>query len=312
MGFLDFLKGVGQVFSALARLIPNFPKFVICLVKLIVISVIHMLLLIPGIDHVVTFLIHLRRYLISLVVKLVFPILMFLFVAIVALIDVILGDFSGNDTLGARMHRILSLFNTCLNDPRGWFTVRRWHRHNRYTRLFGVYPCMSPCFPGYEPEGMSGGMLCKKMSVESPEFCTAAAITRVAEGMPYRPLPFVSVSADDCRTREAAQLSENQKLLVRTVCQQPDEYDNEFLRVPCFERYCAYPSSDDVGPSTCVNLVPYKSRKAPVHQQLVMIVLLLVTGAQFFFTMVTSIRAKQDEFVQLNQSFMQDKLRVDS
>lgn len=310
MGFLDLLKGVGMVFSALARLIPNFPKFVICMIKLIIITNLHMFLSIPGVDYVMTFLIHLLRYLIIVSIRIVFPVLMFLFVAIVALIDVIFGDFSGNDTVGARMHRILSLFNTCLNDPRGWFAIRRWHRHNMYTRLFGVFPCMSPCFSGYEPMPVSGGLLCKKVGLDSPEFCTAAAVTRVAEGMKYKPLPMVSVSSEDCRARESAQLSDNQKLLVQTVCQQPDEYDNEFLRVPCFERYCAYPTSDDVGPSTCANLVPYKSRKPSVNQQLLMIVVLMVAGAQFFFTMVTSIRAKQQEFVLLNQSFMQQQLRV--
>eukprot|EP00873_Tetraselmis_striata_P043786 jgi/Tetstr1/464050/TSEL_008855.t1 len=314
-----FLKGIvkafvtiGKVFAALAKLVTNFPKFLLCMVKLILISLLHMLMIIPGVDIFMTAVIHGVRYLLMVLTRIVFPILMFAFVAIFALVDVLLGDFTGGDTIGARMHRILSLFNTCLNDPRGWFSIRRWHRRNRFTRLFGVYPCMSPCYQGYEPMDMSGGLLCKKIGLDSPEYCTAAAVTRVAEGMKYYPLPAAEVSSPECREREAAQLSENQKILVRTVCQQPDEYENDYLRVPCFERYCAHPTSDETGPSTCVNLVPFKKRQGTGRQRTVMILILVISGSLFFFMMVTSIRAKQDEFVQLNQSFMQEKMRVDA
>eukprot|EP00873_Tetraselmis_striata_P033988 jgi/Tetstr1/454252/TSEL_041171.t1 len=306
---LNFFKGVAEVFSTLAKLLPNFPKFLMCFIKLLVISLVHMLLTIPGVDYVMIVWLNLRAYLLSAAARVIMPVLMFLFVALVALLDVLTADFTGTDTLGVKMHRVLSIFNTCLNDPRGWFSVRRWHRNNRFVRLFGVYPCMAPCYSGYEPAGT--GLVCKRIARDSPEFCTAAAVTRVAEGMPYRPLPSFAVSSDQCVAREAEQLSGNQRLLVRIVCGQPEEYDNEYLRVPCFERYCARPTSDDVGPSTCSELVPYKSRQGPVGNQLLLIFLLLITGSKFFFTMVTSFRSKQLEFEQLSQSFLQDKARVD-
>ena len=290
-GLTSFFKGVADVFNALATLIPNFPKLLICLVKIIVLAVLKLLLLIPGVDYAATAIIHTFPYLLGALVKIVFPVFMFVFVAVVALVDVVLGNLSGGEPLGLRLHRIVALFNTCLNDPRGWFSVRRWHRNNRYSRLLGIAPCMSPCFDGYEPMSASGGLLCQKMSLEAPDFCTAAAVTRVAEGMPYFPVPRAAVSASDCG---GDHLSENQKLLVRLVCQQPDEYDNGFLRVPCFERYCAHPDSKEIGPSTCVNLVPYESKTSAAGQQLLYAVLVVSAGGIFFYTMIESIRAKRD------------------
>jgi len=298
------------VYAALAALIPFFPQAIICTVKVAVIATLHMLLLIPGLDSATTFFLHVGRYLLAAAVKSLFPAILFVGVACVWLVDAGTGKLAGPQNLGSRVHRVLSLFNTCLNDPRGWFSVRRWHRGNRHERLFGVYPCMSPCFRGFEPAPGSGGLLCKRMSLDSPEFCTAAAVTRVAEGLRYRPLPKVAVSDEGCRAREASGLSEHQKLLVRTVCQQPDEFDNAFLRVPCFERYCARPGSEDEGPSTCAGLVPYRRRIPPAKQHVVALVLLLVVGAYYFFSMVTSFRAKQDKYAILSQSFLQEKMRV--
>jgi hypothetical protein len=268
--------------------------------------------MIDPVAYFMTFVVHAVRYLLAVVVKLLVSLFVFFMVSVVAFFDMILGSFTGNrSTLGERAFYIVSLVNTCLNDPRGWFVNRRWHRDNRFARAFGVYPCMTPCFPGYEPMPMSGGLLCKKISRDSPEYCTAAAITRVVEGLPYRPLPSFPISSDDCRWRENDRLSDNQKLLARTVCQQPEEYDNDFLRVPCYERFCANPVAGDTGPSTCENLVPFKSRKADVKGQLVMIGVLLVSGANFFFTTFTSIKSKQEEFKILNDSFLQKQARFD-
>lgn len=309
---IPLLALITALFVTVSAIMPGFGRLLLCFIKLVIVSIAYMLFMLDPLAYAMTFQLHLARYLLAITVKLLVSLFMFLMVAIVAFIDVIIGSFTGSRaTLGVRLFRVLSLFNTCLNDPRGWFATRRWHRDNRFVRAFGVYPCMSPCFRGYEPLPMSGGLLCKKMSIDSPEYCTAAAVTRVAEGLAYRPLPAVAVSSDECRWREADTLSDNQKLLVRTVCEQPDEHDNDFLRVPCYERYCANPTPDDPAPSTCANMVPFKSRRADVKNQLIMIVVLLVAGAQYFFTMVTSIRAKQDEYMLLNQSFMQDKVRVD-
>ena len=309
---IPLLALITVLFVIVSAIMPGFGHLLLCFIKVAVIGLAYMLFTIDPIAYSMTFVVHLVKYLLAVIVKLLVSLLMFLMVAVVAFLDVIIGSFSGDrSTLGVRLFRILSLFNTCLNDPRGWFTMRRWHKDNRFVRAFGIYPCMTPCHAGYEPAPMSGGLTCKKMSLDSPDYCTAAAVTRVAEGMAYRPLPKVEVSSDDCRWREAGTLSENQKLLVQTVCQQPDEYENDFLRVPCYERYCANPVPGDTGPSTCENLVPFKSRGADVKRQLLMIVVLLVVGSQYFFTTVTAIRAKQDEYTQLNQSFVQKQGRFD-
>lgn len=302
---------ISVLFVIVSSIMPGFGHLLFCFIKVVIIGLIYLLFQIDPIAYFWTFIIHLLRYIINITVKLLVSLLMFLMVSIVAFIDVIIGSFSGGKaTLGTKLFYILSLFNTCLNDPRGWFTMRRWHKDNRFTRAFGVYPCMAPCFRGYEPSPMSAGLSCRKISTDSPEYCTAAAVTRIAEGMHYRPLPKFSVSSEECRWRESDTLSDNQKLLVRTVCEQPDEYDNDFVRVPCYERYCANPESG--GPSTCEDMVPFKSRKTGVKNQLLMIIVLMIVGSKYFFTMVTAIRSKQDEFVLLNQSFVQDKTMFDS
>lgn len=293
MGFLDFLKGVGEVFASLARLLPNFPKFVLCFIKLTIVVILNWLIMIPGVNHIVTALLHGSEYLITWIAKTGTMLALFLAVGIVAFIDMFAGQKkkgvpTGNG-LGTRLKSFVNIFTTCLNDPRAWFTVHRWHLSNSVSSLFGVYPCMSPCFRGYQPMTESGGLLCKRADTSTPEFCSAASITRVAEGMPYRPLPGAALSNQNCSHIEAG-LTENQKNLVDTVCTQPGEYDNDFLRAVCFDRYCARPSSDDHGPRACADLVPYKSRIRPVTEQLIFIPVIVVAGAQFYYTMVSSVK----------------------
>jgi hypothetical protein len=303
MGFLDFLKGVGEVFASLARLLPNFPKFVLCFVKLLVVVILNWLIMLPGVNYVITWLLNCVVYLLTVLAKTVAMLCLYLAVGLVAMIDMFGGASGkrkngvpmGNNSLGVRLKGFVALFSTCLEDPRGWFTVQRWHMSNSVSSLFGVYPCMTPCFRGYEPMTESGGLLCTTAQVGTPEFCSAAAITRVAEQMGYRPLPGADLSHSNCSYVENS-LSGNQKSLVDTVCTQPKEYDNGFLRAACFERYCANPSSDDTGPRLCADLVANRTRVVPVEQQLLFIPVLLIAGAHGFYTMVSSLKTKQNEY----------------
>lgn len=298
MGFLDFLKGVGMVFEALAKLVPNFPKLVICMIKLIIISILYMLLSIPGIDILTTVLIHAPRYLLSIIIPVFIPLIIFIFVAIVALFDVILGSMFSGESTGAKMFRVISLFTTCVNDPRGWYRQRVWHRNNRFVRAFGVYPCMTPCFSGYEPSPFSGGMMCKRRDKGTPEYCTAAAVTRVLEGMSYKPAARVAVSSRDCDAFEKERMSDNQAALVRVVCEQPAEHGNDNVRVPCYERYCARPALGEKGPGSCLALVPFDSSSMP-KMHVGIVPLLLFGGCVFFFSMVGSLRGRRVEYSRL-------------
>jgi hypothetical protein len=299
------LKSIGKVFITIGKLFTNFPKMVICFLKLLVIVAIRFILKVPGVNIVYAYAFYGPLYLVQLLVKLAVATFMFAFVALIAFIDVIFGNMTstnngGASSIGARMTRFVMMFTSCFNDPRAWYTTRRWHRGNRYGMFMGVYPCMAPCWAGYEPK--PNGILCGRADPDSPDYCTAAAITRVAEGMSYTPKPGIALSGEDCADIE---MTPNQKNLVRLVCQQPEEYDNNFLRVACFERYCARPSDSDYGPSTCKSLVPYHNRRGSVNNQLAMMFLFLAGGACFFFTMSSALRTKQDEFVILSRSYVQ-------
>ena len=313
---LGFFKGVFEVFGSLARLIPNFPKFVLCFIKLTVISLLHMLLLLPGVSHLTAFLMNLVPYLIMVTIRVVLPVLMFVLIGVLFVIDMfaeqVSGQGGGGNSIGARCRRFIMLFNTCLNDPRAWFSQRRWHRGNGYQRLLGVYPCVSPCFQGYEPLRSSGGLLCKRISLKSPEFCTAAAVTRVVEGMRYRPLPGFAVGSQECREREAGRTTANQRALVRVACQQPGQFGNDFLRAPCFERYCAMPGDDETSPGTCASLVPLKDRRAGVPRQLLGGPVLVAAGCAFLYAAVTSLRAKQDEYKMLGDRLAMSQVRIEA
>lgn len=299
-GFIGFFKGVGEVFNTLARLLPNFPKFVLCFVKLTIVVVLNWLISIPGMDVVITFLIHVFNYLLIVIIKIVAMACMFAVVGLVAAVDTMFaqkknGVATGNNSLGGRLKYFVTLFTTCLNDPRAWFTVKRWHASNAVATAFGIYPCMNTCFGGYEPMAVSNGLLCKMSDPLTPEYCSAASVTRVAEGLPYRPLPGSSLSNAGCADVEA-KLSAAQKNLVDSVCVQPQEYDNDFLRAVCFDRYCANPSSEDHGPRSCAALVPYQSRERPPTQQLVFVPILFIAGVQAFYTMVSSIASRQADY----------------
>jgi hypothetical protein len=261
---------------------------------LTVVVILNWLIMLPGVDYILTWILNGHVYLLTVLAKSAAMLCLFLAVGFVAMLDMF-GGTMGNNSLGVRLKGFVALFSTCLNDPRGWFTVQRWHMSNSVSSLFGVYPCMTPCFRGYEPMLESGGLLCKTAQIGTPEFCSAAAITRVAERMGYRPLPGADLAHANCSYVENA-LTRNQKSLVDTVCTQPKEYDNGFLRAACFERYCANPSSDDTGPRLCADLVATRSRAVPVEQQLLFIPVLLFAGAHGFYTMVSSLKTKQKEY----------------
>lgn len=253
---MGVLEDIGDFFNSLGNLFRNFPKLVICLFKLTLVSLTYGLL--KAIPELATFLAYWPRYGLMATMRIVVPLCVMALVWLVSLVD-------SSSSVGVKMSKFLSLVMSCTNDPRGWYTVRRWHTDNKFGRAMGIYPCLSPCFRGYEPMHSSSSVLCKK-AVEGPDFCPAAIATRAADGHPV-PSGAHSPGGRDCQSRADA-LSVHQTSVARSVCDQAEFFGKRSILAPCFELVCDG-MADSATAAGCARLVPSHERAVtavgPMH-----------------------------------------------
>ena len=96
-----------------------------------------------------------------IVFNIAFFCLIFVFVAILAVINYCTG--------GALKYMVL-----CQNPPSAWFTTPNHHLGNRYIR--GLF-CSKPCMEGYRPD--MGPSLCRREPMFKPAYCPEAEIMRL-------------------------------------------------------------------------------------------------------------------------------------
>nr|WRJ69813.1 hypothetical protein TetV2_00364 [Oceanusvirus sp.] len=310
-GVVSAFRAVIEVFETVIKLITGFPQNLVCLLKLVLLGLLRYVFLeIPGVYHASTFLIYWFPFAIQAIPRSVTGVLTLAFVALVWMIDKFFGSWSNTNaesggTVGQSVRSFLQVFTTCLNDPRAWYLNSRYHKNNRHNKLLGIYPCMSPCKGAYK--NYFGGLLCKRAEKTSPEFCPLAAITRVVDGLPYEPSVWFDLDEPDCSKEEEGEF---QTELADAACSQPTMVEGKFLRTACYQRYCTS-NPEKGGISRCVDMVPFESREKPVLTQIMQIPALLLTGASFFFTLVTSVQERQHMYTTENQQWIfQNKVSI--
>lgn len=228
--------------AAFSGFIGRIAKDIVCLVKVLILVLINFIVSIPGVDIVTTIWLNIFAYLLVMVPRILVSLFLFTCVAIVAFIDVTLGQiaFGGNSSIGRALAGLFRMTNTCLSDPRAWYINKRWHKGNFHSKLMGFFPCMAPCGGVYQPQMF--GVLCGIAPRDAPPFCPQAAVTRATEGISTPQTRSTSKTDEAC---SSLPIDGIQNDLIFAACHQTSQFTSKGMRSACYDMFCRNPSSEE-------------------------------------------------------------------